>query len=181
MKKMIFIFLFLIFLKNMVIAHPHVFIETRADFVFQKNVLRGITVIWKFDMLFSNRVIMQCDLNRDKKFNAQEIAKVFKGFFFRLKHYNYFTHIWINNVYKGHLAVSNFKAVINNDRRVTYKFFITINNLAGINKKILKLMYKDKTNFVAFYAVKKSFKIKGAKAGSVKAFNNKRAQYQLEY
>jgi len=180
-KKIRLAFIFIIILSGVVYAHPHVFIKTRTGFVFSRNSLAGVEVSWSFDSFFSGRVIMGCDRNKDRKFSASELRKVYKGFFSRLKLHNYFIYIWINNSYFRNIRISNFRARINAARIVTYSFFIKINTPLTARKKTVKLMYKDKTIFVAFYADVKSGIIKGIKPRVVKALNNKRAQYQVEF
>ena len=77
MKKTLLTFLtLLLFLSSNICSHPHVFIEGKASFSFNKEGLANINVEWIFDSMFSTMILTDYDENKDNKFNVDEIKKI---------------------------------------------------------------------------------------------------------
>ena len=97
MKKIgLILFVALFILASYTWAHPHVFIEGKASFIFNKDGLESINVEWMFDEMFSTMILTDYDANKDKKFSANEVKKIKDEAFSNLKDYKYFTFIRIN-------------------------------------------------------------------------------------
>lgn len=127
-------------------AHPHVFIETSFEFVFDDAKLTGIAVIWSFDEIFSASVIIDHDHNKNHVFEEKESKSVERGAFSNLKNYDYFLHIDINGRQFKIKTVTDFKAVIV-DRRIVYRFLIPLNIGAGMADAVVKIGCWDKDYF----------------------------------
>jgi len=179
-KISILVFIF-ITTATQIFSHPHVFGETSVQFNFQNNKLQSISCHWVFDEFFSNQILTACDNNRNKHLSRAEVRVVKKKFFDNLRHFGYFTKLWINKKYFPVKWVKNFKAVVVGGGKVKYSFDIPTKTTILAHKKTLKLMFFDKSNFVAYNAAKKAIKFRGKKPFIIKALNNVRAQYQLEF
>lgn len=179
MKK-ILLLLLLSLLPALASAHPHVFINGTLSFSFDNTRLTGIRVSWEFDPMFSSQVITACDENKNRKFDAIENGKVRSGFFKNLKNFDYFTRVWINNVFKRTTAVTGFRATINKES-VTFQFFIPLNQTVSKDETSVKVAFIDDSNFVAFTSPSQGITIKGNRPAKVNFGNNRAAQYQIRF
>ena len=74
-------------------AHPHVFIVQRLNVVFDEKGLSGIKVRWKFDDMFASMIAEDHDINRNGKFETNEIQTVKEKAFSFISKHNYFFFI----------------------------------------------------------------------------------------
>ena len=77
-------------------AHPHVFVDGKAEIVFdaQKRIV-AIRNIWLFDEAYSAFADTGLDTNRDGKLTRQEQAPLAKVSMDSLREYSYFTYLRI--------------------------------------------------------------------------------------
>ena len=74
------------------VAHPHVWIDARADFIFDRSGrLSALGIRWTFDEMYSVFTVRGLDKNRDGRLNSDEIAPLIDGMMASLKSYDYFT------------------------------------------------------------------------------------------
>jgi len=104
-------------------THPHVFIHTAVDAVFDGKGLSGLRVRWVFDEMFSSMIRMDYDRNGNRRFDPDEVAAVEKGAFSNLKKFDYFVHIHINGKPFPVRFVTDFSAGLKGDK-MTYAFFV---------------------------------------------------------
>ena len=64
-----------------VLSHPHVFIETSMEFIFNESELKGFRLNWIFDEMFSSVVMQDCDKNKDILLDKKEIRIIEKDYF----------------------------------------------------------------------------------------------------
>jgi ABC-type uncharacterized transport system substrate-binding protein len=57
-------------------AHPHVWINAVATFLFEDRMLVGVRHHWEFDEMFSSYVIEEQDADRDGKLDRVEIDSI---------------------------------------------------------------------------------------------------------
>ncbi len=75
-----------------VAAHPHVFVDARAEIVFDKaGAITAIRHIWQFDEAFTAFAIQGLDANNDGKLSDKELAPLAKVNVDSLKEYAFFT------------------------------------------------------------------------------------------
>lgn len=80
-------------------AHPHIWIDYDTTFLFDEaGRVTAIRERWRFDEMFSTGVIAEFDSNKDKAFDAKELAKLKVGAFDNMKDSNFFTHLWADGV-----------------------------------------------------------------------------------
>ena len=74
------------------VAHPHVWIDARADFVFDRSGrISAVDLRWTFDELYGAFAVRGLDKNRDGKLDSDELAPLIDGMMTNLKSYDYFT------------------------------------------------------------------------------------------
>ncbi|WGF89176.1 DUF1007 family protein [Marinivivus vitaminiproducens] len=83
-------------------AHPHVWIDTRLDFLFDRNRLTGLNVSWTFDELFSDYVLNDVGYDGGGELSDAQVETIRKNAFFELRQYNFYTDIRIDG---GKLAL----------------------------------------------------------------------------
>ena len=111
-------------------AHPHVFITSSAEFVFQKDKLQGVWLTWDFDRYFSADIIKWLDTNKDGVFSEKESQQVYTNAFINLRHYYYYTFIRQGNRRTNPARVEHFQAT-QKDGIMTYRFYIDLSGYTG--------------------------------------------------
>lgn len=109
-------------------AHPHMFLTSQEEFVWDKTKLSGCWLEWTFDQFFSAD-LMNFDANHDGKFSAAETKEVYNNAFIYLKNYYYFMFIRQGGKRTNPAGVQNF-SVSQADGRVTYRFYIDLSKAA---------------------------------------------------
>jgi ABC-type uncharacterized transport system substrate-binding protein len=156
MKKILLtLFALLFILTSYTWAHPHVFIEGKADFVFNKDGLSKINVEWLFDSMFSTMILTDYDANKDNKFSADEIKKIEKEAFSNLKEYQYFTFVKVNKKPFKVNYVTNFNVSISG-KNIIYSFSVPCHVKATSNKKEIILAYYDESYYIDLYFIEKN-------------------------
>ncbi len=74
-------------------SHPHVFIHTAVDAVFDDEGLAGFQVRWLFDEMLSSMILMDYDQNDNRRFEPSEVKALEEGAFSNLKNFHYFVHV----------------------------------------------------------------------------------------
>lgn len=108
------------------LAHPHVWIDASAEFVFEQDQITAIQVRWLFDDLFSMTLIDEFDRNHDTRFFDAENIAVRDNAFAALADVSWLTHLRRNEELITFAGSSDFKADITEDRRVSYEFTLDL-------------------------------------------------------
>ena len=95
-------------------AHPHVWINSVATFLFEEGMLVGMRHHWEFDEMFGSYVIEEQDADGDGMLDRAEIASVQANAFSNLRDYDYFTHVRIDGKDMPLHEVREFAARIEN-------------------------------------------------------------------
>lgn len=79
-------------------AHPHVFAEARLDVVLtpDRQSVKSLRHVWRFDDLFSSTVLMEFDKNSDLKLDDAELKDVSDTIFSSLAEYDYFQLVTVD-------------------------------------------------------------------------------------
>jgi ABC-type uncharacterized transport system substrate-binding protein len=128
-------------------AHPHIFIEGKASFTFNKEGLTSINVKWMFDEMFSTMILTDYDKNKDKKFSADEIKKIQDESFSNLKEYQYFTFIRVNKKTFKVETVTDFNVSMSGGNMV-YSFSVPCHVKAVADNKEIILAYFDESYYI---------------------------------
>jgi len=108
-------------------AHPHMSLESRAEFEYSGATCTGFWLDWTFDPYFSAAIIQEHDLNGDGNFDAAEAATVQERAFSNLRKYGYFVYLRSGNNRGQPQEVRRFSPEIRGDL-LAYRFYI---DLAG--------------------------------------------------
>jgi ABC-type uncharacterized transport system substrate-binding protein len=108
-----------------VAAHPHVWIDAAATFVFADGALVGLRQQWRFDELFSSFVLEEHDANGDRALDQAEIEAIRAQAFSNLRDYGYFTHARLDGETLPLDEISDFTARIEDDLLV-YEFTLSL-------------------------------------------------------
>lgn len=139
MKKNIFLtHIFLFFTITGLFGHPHMFMESSLEFIWNKEKLSGVYVEWIFDQFFSADIINAWDENFDGKFNKTETQNVYNNAFINLQHYYYFTFIRQQSTRYNPEKTHDF-SVWQNNGIMHYKFYVDLSS------------FKEEEIFIAIY------------------------------
>jgi ABC-type uncharacterized transport system substrate-binding protein len=156
MKKTLLTFLtLLLFLSSNICSHPHVFIEGKASFSFNKEGLANINVEWIFDSMFSTMILTDYDENKDNKFNVDEIKKIKNEAFLNLKEYQYFTFVKINKKPFKVKYVTDFNVSMSG-KNIVYSFSVPCHVKATSKNKEIILAYYDESYYIDLYFIEKN-------------------------
>jgi ABC-type uncharacterized transport system substrate-binding protein len=72
-------------------AHPHVWIDARAEVLFDGAKIAGVRHAWVFDEAFSTFVVQGLDANKDGKYSREELAQLAKENVESLEEFDFFT------------------------------------------------------------------------------------------
>ena len=130
------------------LAHPHIYVECAATFVFDDNGLAGSREQWVFDELFTATILDIADTNRNGVMDPEEIPVARQEAFSNLANYNYFNSIHIDGSDFPVREITDFDAWMRDDGKVTYRFFIPCPVAAGDAQHEVKVAVYDQSFFV---------------------------------
>ncbi len=79
------------------VAHPHVWIESRCDIVFNSDgLISAIRVSWEFDETYSAVAVEGLDTNADGHYDAEELQALAAENIEALEDYDYFTYMKVD-------------------------------------------------------------------------------------
>ena len=128
-------------------AHPHVFMETRLEFVFENTTLRGVTIHWTFDDMFTEMILLDYDKNKNRRFEASEIREIEQYAFSNLRNYGYFTFLHVDGRARETLKVERFTCRLDEGRKLVYSFFVPIEILARPSPREIRVSSHDESFF----------------------------------
>ncbi len=128
-------------------AHPHVWMYAIVTFAFQDGRIVAIRQEWTFDEVFGDAIIGQFDLNKDKKFDAKELAALQLGAFANLREFDYFTHLSSDDKAVPTKAVTGFAARVEKGKLV-YSFTLPVEPGVDPLKGRVSLGVYDSSYFV---------------------------------
>lgn len=163
MKKLfaLFIFFLVFSMAEKTTTHPHVFIYSSIDAVFDENGLEGFRIYWKFDEMFSNMFIFDFDKNNNLSFEKEELKALENGAFKNLKKFDYFSHVKIEDKIFKVSYVKDFKAWIKNGN-LYYSFFIPCHVKGYQKEKVIKISVYDHTYYCSVFLTRKPLYLENA-------------------
>lgn len=106
-------------------AHPHVWIDTVATFVFDRGKVVSIRLEWTFDEFFSESLLDSIHSKKKGRLDAKEIKELYEKDFANLKNYEYFIHLRLGGKKLPVREVSDFSAAVVKGR-VVYRFMVRL-------------------------------------------------------
>jgi len=107
-------------------AHPHVWVDVKAELAVNSGYLDGVWTEWTFDDAFSQLILADHDPAGTGKIDAQTSAAVKRGYFDNLRAYGYFTHLGLGTRVLEVPVPQKFVASVTPDQRVKYRFFLPL-------------------------------------------------------
>lgn len=150
MKIKLILIIVIIFISQTISAHPHIFINYNID-IQQDNFA---IISWTFDPLTSQRNIYNFDDDYDGILNIEETENLYRDGFQNISEYGYFIRLSVGDRKYQVSSISNFKAIINDDKTLTYSFKIALPNFVG--NETLAITHFDTSYFIAFPEPNKS-------------------------
>ena len=151
MKKQIILVLSLLLFQTSIFCHPHLFIDSKEEIVFENGKVQGLWLEWTFDEYFSSEQQFYYDWDQNNYYDEKETEALYNNVFINLKHYKFFTFIRQGRVRTYPDKVHNFKARQENGNLI-YTFYIYLSTLEG-NEFYLSLY-----DFTFFCAIETSIK-----------------------
>jgi ABC-type uncharacterized transport system substrate-binding protein len=136
-------------------AHPHVFLYSGLQIIFDDKGLAGVRVLWVFDEMFSNMIISEFDQNGNRRFEPSEIEAVKDGAFSYLRNFDYFTHIKIDGKPFKVKFVTDFSAKIK-ENKLVYQFLVPCHVSAIDAFKEVKLSIYDHSYYCSVFLAKEA-------------------------
>jgi len=135
-------------------AHPHVWIDVKAEITISNGILEGVWATWTFDDMFSSLIMQDNDPSGAGKITASINASIQRSYFDYLRNYDYFSHFQVNSKTIPTPAPKKFRATISSGGRVTYHFFLPVKVRLDA-KTIFHVSFYDDTFFTAMSFIKK--------------------------
>lgn len=131
-------------------AHPHVWIDSSATFRFDASgQVRAVTLIWRFDDLYSAFAIQGADGNRDGVTTPEELTELGSINVEYLKQWNYFTNILADGAQVAVGTVDSFSNV-NDDGILTFSFTLPLVTPVDPRQQLLRMSSVDPSYYIAF-------------------------------
>ncbi len=160
LKVKLFLIIIIILIPYLSFSHPHIFIDYKANFIFENSSLININIKWIFDQYFSVSVIKNFDSNNNGIIDKNELEVFTKTTYESLGNYNYFIKLFLNNHIINIKKINNFKVIIESKDLIIYQFSIPCDIKASDEIKTVTLCFEDPTYFVALSTSEKNVSIK---------------------
>lgn len=74
-------------------AHPHVWVDVRAEIVYDDGRIVALKNVWTFDEGYSQMAVEGLDKNADGNYDREELSELAQVNIDGLKEFDYFTHV----------------------------------------------------------------------------------------
>ncbi|MCX8505256.1 MAG: DUF1007 family protein [Alphaproteobacteria bacterium] len=115
----------IIFSQHPAKAHPHIWIDNQIRLLGNGGKIKALAVHWRFDQVYSTQIRSEFDVNRNNKFDPDEVKNIQATGFAALAERNYFAHIYLDNKLMTGFKLSKFNAIIENNS-VIYDFTLDL-------------------------------------------------------
>lgn len=129
-------------------AHPHVWIDASATFIFADAKLAAVAHRWTFDEVLSAVFAREFDKNRDKTFDQAESKDLFEKTFESLKDYDFFMHFFVDEKRVTLTEVRDFRATIGPDGKLTYNFVVPLPQSVDPAKAQVRMSVYDDSYYI---------------------------------
>lgn len=129
-------------------AHPHIWIDADVTFQFTGHTISHLEVEWRFDPFFTEMIVVDFDVNRDRRIDAEESRQIHDHAFTNLRHFGYFLDIRVNGQRRDVVPdmVRSFRASLENDQ-VVYRFHVHLEVPVSTRETRVTVAMYDETYF----------------------------------
>jgi ABC-type uncharacterized transport system substrate-binding protein len=128
-------------------AHPHLWIEAQATFAFERGVITGLALRWRFDETFSDFVLGEYDGDGDGAFDAEETRLVAEEAFTSLAELGWLTHLRVDG---AAVPLPDYRdlQVTSEDGIVTYHFVLPLPQPVDPRQRQVRVGLFDESYFI---------------------------------
>lgn len=127
-------------------THPHVFMDTRIEVVYDSHGVAGFWITWKFDKAFTAGIMMDFDRDKNEQLNPAEVSVIEDKAFSNLVNYKYFVYIRSSKGQYRPSQVREFTAYMEGGR-IHYRFFVPYSLPVGDGEVRVNVAVYDETFF----------------------------------
>ena len=131
-------------------AHPHVFINNRMTVLFDEGKLKGITLRWVFDDMFTEMILTDFKPGPDGRFSPAMTAGIKSGAFDNLENYHYFLAFFEGKKPLRKIRIEQFTPSVIEGNKLVYSFFVPLDLPVQPEEQTVRVTVYDDTYFVAF-------------------------------
>lgn len=128
-------------------AHPHVWIDARLELGLEQARLSAVTVVWRFDELFSRYVESEFDSDGDRRFSAEETALIEREAFASVAELGFLTHLRVAGELRPLRVYRDFSATLE-DNSVSYRFTLPVMPPVELATRPTSIALYDETYYI---------------------------------
>jgi ABC-type uncharacterized transport system substrate-binding protein len=134
-------------------AHPHVFVDAKAELVFNpQGEITAVRHIWQFDPEFTAMATLNLDANNDGKLDEKELEPLAKTNMDSLKEYDFFTYLLVGRKKEAFAAPTEYWLDFHN-QQLTLFYTLPLKTPLALKGEATLEVY-DPEYFVAFTFIK---------------------------
>ena len=128
-------------------AHPHVWIDAQLELGLDAAQLDSITLVWRFDELFSRYVESEFDRDGDRRFSPEETALIEREAFAAVAELGFLTHLRVDGELRSLRTYHDFSAVLD-DNSVSYRFTLPVTPPVDVGASRASIALYDETYYI---------------------------------
>jgi len=128
-------------------AHPHIWIDTVATFVFVQGKVVSLKLEWTFDEFYSDVLLDGLDTNKKGRLDEKAVKELYERDFVNLKDSEYFIHLRLGGKKLPIRDVSDFSATVLKGR-VVFRFTVRLPSPVDPVATAIALGVYDESYFV---------------------------------
>ena len=150
------------------LAHPHVWVVSKAEIAYESGKVVGIRHHWSFDAAYSSYVTQGLDANKDGKLSPEELQGLAAENTANLAEFAYFTKLKVAGREQAFVAPREPRMAMEGDR-LSLSFLLPLKAPAAQGRGVAALEVYDPTYFVSFGLADgaDAVRLTGAPAGCV--------------
>lgn len=144
-------------------AHPHVWIESRTEVVFDEaQKITGLRVHWVFDEFYSTFTLEELDENQNGMLDGTELSDLGRDSMESLRPFSYFTFAQVNGIPVGYGPVTEYKTEFE-DGLLSMTFLLPLETAVDPGKDDFSYSSYDPSYYIAIEPVaKEALRLVGA-------------------
>lgn len=131
---------------TMLNAHPHIFVESRVDLVFDAKGFASVRNHWTFDELYSKAMLEGADKDKNGKLSPVEVDWVWEQVLQPMRKFDYFNYLVLGTGFVATPSLTEFSATIEKGR-LACVFSLPFRVPAGPEYSMLLLVLADPANY----------------------------------